>query len=156
AKTISSRFHGYGGQRVREREPAMNYAGSAPVRQPVPALPEHDLPVLPGPEGTSQDGGTSVAYLRLLWEHRRFVTRVVFYGLLASTAIAFLIPARYKSTARLMPPDNNQSGGLAMAAATLSGSGITGGLGGIATDMLGLKSSSDIFVGILSSRTDQE
>ena len=41
-----------------------------------------------------------------------------------------------------------------MAAATLSGS--AGGLGGIATDMLGLKSSSDIFVGILSSRTVQD
>ena len=129
----------------------MNYAGSAPVRQPVPELPEH--PVLPAP-GTLQDGGNSVAYLRLLWEHRRFVTRVVFYGLLASTVIAFLIPARYKSAARLMPPDNSQAGGLAMAAAALGGG--AGGLGGIASEMLGLKSTSDIFVGILSSRTVQD
>ena len=41
-----------------------------------------------------------------------------------------------------------------MAAAALSGG--AGGLGGIATDMLGLKSSSEIFVGILSSRTVQD
>ena len=40
-----------------------------------------------------------------------------------------------------------------MAAATLSGG--AGGLGSIASDMLGLKSTSDIFVGILSSRTVQ-
>jgi capsule polysaccharide export protein KpsE/RkpR len=53
-----------------------------------------------------------------------------------------------------MPPDSNQSSGLAMAAAALSGG--AGGLGGIATDMLGLKSSSDVFVGILSSRTVQD
>jgi capsule polysaccharide export protein KpsE/RkpR len=53
-----------------------------------------------------------------------------------------------------MPPDSNQSGGLAMAAAALSGG--AGGLGGIASEMLGLKSTSDIFVGILSSRTVQD
>ncbi len=132
----------------------MNYTGSAPVRQTVPELPEHDLPVATGPEETPHGSGDSVAYLRLLWENRRLLTRVALYGLLASTLIAFLIPTRYRSTARLMPPDNNQSGGLAMAAAALSGG--AGGLGGIAGEMLGLKSTSDIFVGILSSRTVQD
>ncbi len=131
----------------------MNYTGSAPARQPVPELPEHDLPVVPEPEGTSQDGGDSVAYLRLLWEHRRLLARVVLYGFLASTLVAFLIPTRYQSTARLMPPDSTQSGGLAMAAAALSGG--AGGLG-IASEMLGIKSTSDVFVGILSSRTVQD
>src|SRR5207245_4990518 len=53
-----------------------------------------------------------------------------------------------------MPPDNSQTGGVAMAAAALSGG--AGGLGSIASDMLGLKSTSDIFVGILSSRTVQD
>jgi len=82
------------------------------------------------------------------------LARVALCGLLASTLLAFLIPVRFESTARLMPPDSSQSGGLAMAAAALSGG--AGGLGGIATDMLGLKSTSDIFVGILSSRTVQD
>src|SRR6267143_3367356 len=132
----------------------MNYTGSAPVRQPVPELPEHDLPPAAGHKETEHGSGNSVAHLRLLWENRRFVTRVVFYGLLASTLIAFLIQARYKSTARLMPPDDSQSGGLAMAAAALSGG--AGSLGGVASEMLGLKSTSDIFVGILSSRTVQD
>jgi capsule polysaccharide export protein KpsE/RkpR len=53
-----------------------------------------------------------------------------------------------------MPPDSSQSGGLAMAAAALSGG--AGGLGGIASEMLGMKSTSDIFVGILSSRSVQD
>ena len=132
----------------------MNYTGSAPVRQPVPELPEHDLPVAPEREETPQGKGNSVAHLRLLWEQRRLLLRVVLYGLLASTLLAFVIPARYESTARLMPPDSSQSGGLAMAAAALSGG--AGGLGGIATEMLGLKSTSDIFVGILSSRSVQD
>jgi capsule polysaccharide export protein KpsE/RkpR len=129
----------------------VNYTSSAATRQPVPELPEHDLPVAPRPEGTPQGSRSSVAYLRLLWEHRDVLARVALYGLLASTLLAFLIPVRFESTARLMPPDSSQSGGLAMAAAALSGG--AGGLGGIATEMLGLKSTSDIFVGILSSRT---
>ena len=118
------------------------------------AMPEHDLPIAPSPEGAPQASGISVAYLRLLWEHRPLLVRIVLYGLLASTLIAFLIPTRYESTARLMPPDSNQSGGLAMAAAALSGN--AGGLGGIASEMLGMKSTSDIFVGILTSRTVQD
>ncbi len=132
----------------------MNFAGSAPVRQPVPEVPEHHLPGAPEPEEALQANGSSVAHLQLLWEHRRLLGRVALYGLFASTLIAFLIPARYESTARLMPPDNTQSGNLAMAAAALSGG--AGGLGGIASDVLGIKSTSDIFVGILSSRTVQD
>ena len=132
----------------------MNYTGSAPTRQPVPELMEHDLPITPGPEETPQSSGSSVEYLRLLWEHRRLLARIVLYGLLASTLIAFLIPTRFESMTRLMPPDSSQSGGLAMAAAALSGG--AGGLGGIASEMLGMKSTSDVFVGILSSRTVQD
>jgi capsule polysaccharide export protein KpsE/RkpR len=82
------------------------------------------------------------------------LARVVLCGLLAGALIAFLIPARYESTVRLMPPDNTQSGGLAMAAAAISGG--AGSLGNIASDVLGIKSTSDIFVGILSSRTVQD
>ena len=132
----------------------MNYTGSAPVRQPVPELPEHELPIATGPEETPQVSGNSIVYLRLLWEHRRLLSRVAVYGFLASTLLAFLIPVRFKSTARLMPPDNNQSVGLAAAAAALSGG--AGALGAIGADVLGLKSTSDIFVGILSSATVQD
>ena len=131
------------------------YSGSAPVRQPAPELPENDLSITPPrPEGTGQGRDQTVANLRLLWEHRRLLARVAAYALLASALLAFLIPNRYQSTARLMPPDNTQPGGLAMAAAALSGS--AGGLGSLASEMLGVKSNSDIFVGILSSRTVQD
>jgi len=141
----------------------MNFSGSAPVRQPLTELPEHDLPESAehAPPVRSERGeilqGTgenSVKNLRLLWEHRRLLSLAALCGVLASTLLAFLIPVRFESTARLMPPDSNQSGGLAMAAAALSGS--AGGLGSFASDMLGLKSTSDIFVGILSSRTVQD
>src|SRR5271155_1399227 len=106
------------------------------------------------PEPGAKSGEESVAHLRLLWEHRRFLFRVVACALLASTLIAFLIPPRYESTARLMPPDSQSSSALATAAAAISGG--AGGLGGIAGELLGLKSTSDTFVGILSSRTVQD
>ena len=132
----------------------MNFTSSAPARQRVPEVPEHDLPIVPELEETPQGSGDPVVYLRLLWEQCRLIARLVLCGFLASTLIALLIPARYESTARLMPPDNTQSGGLAMAAAAISGG--AGSLGNIASDVLGIKSTSDIFVGILSSRTVQD
>src|SRR5207249_4984935 len=132
----------------------MNFSASAPVRQPVPEVPEHDLPVAPGPEEPPQTNDNSVAYLRLLWEHRRLLAYVALYGLLASTLIAFLIPSRYDSTARLMPPDNQSTSGLAAAVPAMSGIG--SGLGAVASNLLSLKTTSDVFVGILSSRTVQD
>ena len=93
----------------------------------------------------------TVAHLRLLWESRRFLARVAGAGLLLSVIVALLIPKRYQSVARLMPPDNQSGSGLAMAAAALSGQ--ASGLAGIAGDLLGLKSTSDLFVGVLTSRT---
>jgi uncharacterized protein involved in exopolysaccharide biosynthesis len=82
--------------------------------------------------------------------------RIALYAALASTLVAFLMPARYESTARLMPPDSQSSSSsmLAMAAAQMSSAG--SGLQGIASDFLGLKSTSDVFVGILNSRTVQD
>lgn len=132
----------------------MTLTSSAPVRQPVPDLPVQYTPVAPDPQQTPQSVSNSVVYLQLLWQCRNLLGRAIVYGLLASTLVAFLIPARFESTARLMPPDSSQSGGLAAAAAALSNG--AGGLGAIASDMLSLKSTSDIFVGILSSRTAQD
>jgi capsular polysaccharide biosynthesis protein len=132
----------------------MNYSSSAPARQPVPEVPEQEFPATPAPQKTFQTSETSLTYLRLLWARRRMLSRVAVYALAASTVIAFLIPSRYESTARLMPPDSQPTSGLAMAAAAMSGA--AGGLGGIASDFLGLKSTSDVFVGVLNSRTVQD
>ena len=133
----------------------MNYASSAPVRQPVPEGPDHHIPGLPGEPDPLESNGQTLVHVRLLWSHRALLFRVALYALLASTLVAFLIPVRYESTARLMPPDNQSTSGLAAAAAALSAGG-GGGLGGFASEFLGLKSTSDVFVGILASRTVQD
>jgi uncharacterized protein involved in exopolysaccharide biosynthesis len=132
----------------------VNYSGGAPVRQPVPELPESDFPQAPARQETPESSGKTLAYFQLLWGQRGMLFRVGVYALAASTLVAFFIPARYESTARLMPPDNQSSSSLAMAAAAMSGA--AGGLGGVASDLLGLKSTSDVFVGILASRTVQD
>ena len=103
-----------------------------------------------------QETDSLVLYFAPAWQQRRLIARIVLYGLFASTLLAFLIPARYESTARLMPPDNGPSTGLAMAAAALSANAGGGGMAGLASSMLGLKSTSDIFAGVLASRTAQD
>jgi capsule polysaccharide export protein KpsE/RkpR len=59
---------------------------------------------------------TTITRLRLLWGQRQFLLRAVWFGLLSSIFIAFLIPKHYESTARLMPPDRT-SGTAAMLSA---------------------------------------
>jgi uncharacterized protein involved in exopolysaccharide biosynthesis len=92
--------------------------------------------------------------LRLLWCRRRFLFRTVAVGLLVSTLVAFLIPKSYISTAQLMPPDSQSTSGMGMMAAMAAKGG--GGLAGMAGDLLGLKSSGALFIGVLRSQTSQD
>jgi len=133
----------------------VTFSSSAPVRQPAPELPDRDVTGESTRRPTPASGEELVVFLRLLWGHRRLLFRISVWALLASTLFAFLIPSRYDSTSRLMPPDSQSGSGLATAVAAISGSG-AGGLGGIAGELLGLKGTSDTFVGILSSRTVQD
>ncbi len=97
---------------------------------------------------------TFLQRLRLLWGERRFLFRVSALGLLVFTLLAFQIPKRYKSTTRLMPPDDRPNSPMAMAAA-LSGR-MSGGLGSVAGEFLGLRTSGELFIGILKSTSVQD
>jgi capsule polysaccharide export protein KpsE/RkpR len=115
--------------------------------------PELEPELVSIPEGAPREGGTSVEKWRLLWENRALLYRAALIGLVASTIIAFLIPARYTTTARLMPPDQASQGIASMVAAL--GKGGTSDLGSIGTELLGVKTSGDLFVGVLKSETVQ-
>lgn len=93
-----------------------------------------------------------LAKVRLLWEERGFFLRLAFVGLFAATLIAFLIPSQFESTAQLMPPDSQSSSNFAM----LAGMTGPGGLGMLAGDLLGIKSTGALFVGVLHSRTVED
>src|SRR3984957_4420410 len=96
----------------------------------------------------------TVTKLRMVWDKSRFLLRLTGLGLVLGTAVAFLIPKRYESTTRLMPPDQSNSG-MAMLSAALGGrsggSGAgpgsgSGGIGAIAGDLPGLKTSPHLFI----------
>lgn len=94
-----------------------------------------------------------VATLRLLWNCRRAICRVAAVGLMLSAMVAFLIPKRYTTTTRLMPPDPQSASSTMMLAGMAAKAG--SGLGTMAGDLLGLKSSGALFVGMLQSQTIQ-
>ena len=97
-----------------------------------------------------------VEKLRLVWNRRRFVWKSILVGLLIGTAIAFLLPPQYESYTRLMPPDDQSNRGLAMITALAGKAGGGSGIAGIAGDLLGVKTTGAMFVGILASRTVQD
>jgi len=105
------------------------------------------------PDEESQDREMlvrAIGRIRLLWRQRQFLFRFTCAAMLLSVVVALLIPNRYDSTARLMPPDQSNSN---MAKLALLAGQAGEGLGALAGDALGLKSSGALFVGILESRT---
>ena len=88
--------------------------------------------------------------VRVLWSQRRFIFRFTLLGLLLSVAVAFLIRPQYQSTVRLMPPDSSSDFRVGMFMQ------LVGGAGGLAADLLGRKSSGDVLLEILRSRTLEE
>lgn len=104
---------------------------------------------------------TGPARLRLLWENRSFLMRITMYGLIAATAIAFLIPKRYTSVTKLMPPPASSPG---MSMVDLLSGKSQGSMGSsiaslgtsIGSNLLGMKSQSDLVAGVLESRTVQD
>lgn len=93
-----------------------------------------------------------VVHATLLWQHRRLLGRVTLIALLLSLAIAFTIPKEYEAVTRIMPPDQQNSGALMLAALASHTSGL-GGLGGLAGSLLSGHSSTALFVDLLRSGT---
>lgn len=89
----------------------------------------------------------------LLWKHRRLMAKVTAISLILSLAMAFTIPKRYKASTRIMPPDQQSSGGAMMLAALAGRAGGLSGLSGLAGDLLGMRSSTALFMDLLKSGT---
>src|SRR5215469_9626409 len=130
------------------------------VQKPVLAC-EEDLELSAPPlplEGEVNDKGRrerTIATFRLLWNRRGFLARITGVGLVLAAAVAFLIPKRFTSTARLMPPDQGVgNGGMSLLAALAGKAGTT--LSGVGGELLGLKTTGDLFIGILQSRTVED
>jgi capsule polysaccharide export protein KpsE/RkpR len=87
----------------------------------------------------------------VLWVHRRVLGRTAAVALLFALVIALVIPNKYQSTARIMPPES--TGGTTALLAAITGRSEFGGLGGLASSLLGARTSGPLFVDLLRSAT---
>jgi capsule polysaccharide export protein KpsE/RkpR len=89
----------------------------------------------------------------LLWEHRRMLARLTAISLLVSLGIAFAIPKQYKSSASIMPPDQQGSSAMMLAALAGHSTGGLGAFGGLAGQLLGGHTSTALYIDLLHSGT---
>jgi uncharacterized protein involved in exopolysaccharide biosynthesis len=91
----------------------------------------------------------------LLWRQRRWLVRATAIGGLLTLLLSLLIPNRYESSTQLMSPDMRGGASEALMTGLLSRAG-GGGLVGLGANLLGIDSSSAIFIGVLRSRSVAE
>ena len=141
---------------AREKKRRTNVTQTATKPQPE-LMPQPDTGQVSLPGVPREDSSEWQAErLRLLWDRRRFFLRAAAVGVLGSTFVVFMIPKSYTSNTQLMPPDTQSTSGMAMIAALATkGSGGLG-LGSMAGDLLGLKSTGALFIGVLRSQTSQD
>jgi tyrosine-protein kinase Etk/Wzc len=84
--------------------------------------------------------------LIVLAKHKKLILGLPFLAAVIAAGISLLMPNWYTATAKLMPPQQSQSTATALL-------GQLGALGGGASQALGIKNPSDIFVAMLKSRT---
>jgi capsule polysaccharide export protein KpsE/RkpR len=137
------------------RRPASRAPNNMATREITKRLSQYQAPgltpdLIPVGGRNSSHKGSAVAKLSLLWEKRNSLYKASLIGLALSLVLAFIIPVRYTSTTRLMPPDNAGGGMTSILAALTKGSSELASLGG---ELFGLKSSGEIFVGMLHSNT---
>jgi tyrosine-protein kinase Etk/Wzc len=99
---------------------------------------------------TSENARTAelglIEVLIVLAKHKKKIFLLPVVAAVVAVAISFALPNVYRSTVKLLPPQQSQSG----AAALLSQ---LGGLGGAVAGGAGLKTPNDLYVGMLRSRT---
>lgn len=83
----------------------------------------------------------------VLAKRKRLVIRTSLAVPVLALIVSFVLPDMYKASTTIMPPQEDQSGSMAILG-QLSGIG-----GGLAGATLGLKSPNDLYVGVLKSRT---
>jgi tyrosine-protein kinase Etk/Wzc len=84
--------------------------------------------------------------LTILAGHWRFITGATLVGAVLTGLVALLLPNKFTATAVIMPPQKEQSTASAL-------SGQLGSLAAMAGSDMGIKSPTDLYVGLLGSRT---
>lgn len=104
-------------------------------------------------ESTKALEDRSAAWLWLIWSGRRLIFRVSVLAGTAALLLGLLTPNRYRSTTRLMPPENRSMSGLAT---MVEQAGRSGEMGLLGSSVMGTQSAGALFVGMLHSQTARE
>jgi tyrosine-protein kinase Etk/Wzc len=94
----------------------------------------------------SEDNTGVIGMLIVLAKRKKRIVFVPLAAAAVSLAVSLLLPNVYQATTKLLPPQQAQSG----AAALLSQ---LGGASGLASGLTGMKNPSDLYMGMLKSRT---
>ncbi|MGB9119191.1 MAG: hypothetical protein WCE73_01100 [Candidatus Angelobacter sp.] len=110
----------------------------------------------PAPEPDDRKGEK----LWVLWRSRRFLWGVIWKTLIASVALAFLIPPHFKSAVRFVPGENSSTNGsssmMGLMSKALGNENSSMGFGLDAASLLGAKTPGAFYVEVLKSRTVQD
>ncbi|MBN1930648.1 MAG: hypothetical protein JW786_03460 [Desulfobacterales bacterium] len=97
---------------------------------------------------TDLDNGLGlIDYLLVILKRKKMIFWIVFSTIIVSTAVSLMRPNMYKATARILPPLETGS------SVSLLFSQAGGGLGSLADSLSGRKTPSELYAGILQSRT---
>jgi uncharacterized protein involved in exopolysaccharide biosynthesis len=99
-------------------------------------------------------GGVSGGYnaldlLIVLSRRKRIILRTTLAAAVLAAIVALVLPNRFTATAKILPPQQSQS----LAASMIGQLGALGPMAAMAQKDLGLKNPSDLYVGMLRSRT---
>jgi len=99
------------------------------------------------PEAYQEEPGSSMLSLLVAVSARKkFILGMTLVAAVAAAGISLLIPNVYRASARLLPPQQAQSGAMGLLSQLGGAAGMAGGLAGI-------KSPNELYVGMLRSRT---
>lgn len=102
---------------------------------------------MPGSSTSSaSDGITMVDLMIVLVKRKKLIIGFPLIVALIAAAISLALPNVYSASTKLLPPQQSQSGTSALLAQL-------GGAAGLAAGMAGMKNPSDLYIGILKSRT---
>ena len=91
-------------------------------------------------------------WLIVLSQRKRIILRTTLASAVLAAIVALILPNRYTATANILPPQQSQS----LAASMIGQLGALGPMAAMAQKDLGLKNSSDLYVGMLRSRTAED
>ncbi|MBW1860928.1 MAG: lipopolysaccharide biosynthesis protein [Deltaproteobacteria bacterium] len=99
------------------------------------------------PEYYDEDEINLLDLLLVLLKRKWLIFWVTFLAIVLSLVISLRLPEKFTATARILPPQESNSG----MSSLLSQAG--GAFGGLAASIVGGKTSADLYVGIMESRT---